>query len=242
MRRLLLLLAACLPARGAITFVQAQPTTSGGNQCAPFSMVGSVNCTLAATPTVGHSLLVFVASGGGPSNAVTVTDNQSPPNTYTELASSVDGSTTRYAKWFIATVTTASGTFTVQEATAGGIYWISVHVMEYSGLNQSAGTGPKDASGACGSITTTNASDLIVGGDNNASGNAMSVAAPFTLRSQVGNSTGEDGATAEYIVSATQSGLSVSFTGQAGAEACTLVAIKQASAATAKVRHRATQW
>ncbi len=100
---------------------------AGAVQCnfATNTGVNSLAVTFVTTPTVGDIIVVVLSSYSAVSSGVSsasVTDNQSPHNTYTQVIRATDQGNGEYSGIFSAPITTSSGTFivTASASTVGG--------------------------------------------------------------------------------------------------------------------------
>jgi len=232
MQRLLAFLL-CLPAFGTITLVQKQAANST-------SGVTSQAVTMGSTPTVGDIIVVgWVDNANG--GAVYFTDNQSTRNAY-QIAprfytGGISGS-------FIgsgiacATVTVASGTFTITLHSSNTSF-ISMFAVEYSGGSCIPDQIPVGVTGttspfSCGgSFTTANANDLLVAviDYNLASGTAaFGAGSGFTIQLSQTSSTDQPGAYEDQIVSSTGT-FNPEFTAGANATSTCVSAAFEAAAA-----------
>ena len=145
---------------GTITFVQAKSGTArtGASLAVAYPVV----------QTAGNMNVVAVMWGDTTSTVSSVTDSQN--NTYVLAVGPTTASGLSSALYYAANIIGGSNTVTVTFNTTAA--WPNVNVMEYSGLSTSnpldvtsAGTGAGTTANS-GSVTTTSASELIVGAGN----------------------------------------------------------------------------
>lgn len=229
----------------AIAFQSATPDSSygGGTLCASASSVTSQSCVVSVT--AGDFLVVAVAGGNG---TTTISDTQS--NAYgTALSHQADSTGTRESVIFAtpSVASTGSLTITVADTSVG---YMSINVLRYTGIRASGyldvasgGFGDSSlAAMACGTLTTTNANDVLVIAYNSPEGNTGVPSAGFTLRSvQPNSSCCEASGAADQVVASTGA-YSPSWTaGVTGNSACSSVALKAVATSSTKVRRRVIQ-
>jgi hypothetical protein len=120
------------------------------------SLTQTVN--FGSTPTIGDSIIVAITfQFGSIASGVTVTDNQTPANTYTLVKNNAPGTGgDETAIYFCSAVTHASGTFTVSAScSSGGV--VSFGVIETSGA-YTVDVDNINSSGSTNNITVTNGS------------------------------------------------------------------------------------
>lgn len=215
---LLILLSICLPARAALSVVQAQSaeTVSGST-----STTQSVNINT----TAGNLLVAFIRQGSDNTSTVTVSDSAS--QTWTQVSSSpVHSSQTNFTGYMFyipnsAAVASVTVTFSVAVKNR------SITVYEISGAatsspldgNVSSSTSVAATSLTSGSLTTTNANDILLYGvsPDGASG-GFTVGSGFTFQTNSNTNTRE--AMQYEIVSSVQTNVTTSMswaTSQTGA-------------------------
>lgn len=152
----------------------------------------STSGSFSTLPAVGNTVVVLVSRSGSAGATISVSDNQG--NSYTKAVESPNVSTCNTSSIWYANVGTSSGTFTVTATNSGsaGSSYISAVALEYSGLASSSlvdqtasnsGTGVGTLSS--GSITTTNANDLLIGvccSDKSSNQTWTDPGAPWTQR------------------------------------------------------------
>ena len=207
--------------------------------------VGSESATLTLTPTVGNIILVgIIANAGSWPMVLKVTDNQAGNgNPYARVGSSFSGNGIGVNNWveasfFCAVANALTGTFIVTANTASALTgFLSVLVAEYSGAscNPDQISNDSQTSGVtfpCGTLTTTNANDLLATiVDVNASGTLVFAISPlsYTIEMQVNNgSASQPGAFADQIVTSTGTFAPV-WTSTSSEGNCASVALKAAS-------------
>lgn len=188
------------------TFVQAVSPADG---------TSVTNLTVNITTTAGNAVCVFSRSPAGSGLTATITDSAGQSG-WTQTASgySADGTTDTTAMFChpnSAALTSVKVTWSGTGGTIGAVAWemngMAASTMEDASVNNSNGSGTTATSG---SLTTTNASDILVFA-RGASGTTSSPAAGsgFTLPS--GQSSARVVMTYK-IVSATQSGVTTTIT------------------------------
>jgi hypothetical protein len=233
MRKILLLLAL-----SAAAFAQT-PAFVNGNMNSLNSGVQTITLTLSVT--AGNQILLGTGNYGR--TVVSVTDNSAgvcggSSNTYTLLGSDTTGAWKGYV-YFVSSIScTGSIDITVDygSSQAGGA-GPNMVVNQYTNVSATVDAitvGPVTPSGStytCGSVTTTNANDLVfsaISGNNGGGNWGWSVAAPFTLRTYAPPFVGSFMPAADDIVSSTGT-YTPAFTATAGSTStnvCTTVAMK----------------
>jgi len=108
---------------------------------AQVNAASSISVSFGSTPGSGSGRLCIVTvdewNGGTPTGPTGYTDNQSPPNTYTEHIEGTDYYKQR-AGLASAPIATASGTFTVTVNLTDTASWGGLSIHEYSGMNTSS--------------------------------------------------------------------------------------------------------
>ena len=201
--------------------------------CFSTSAVLSETCSFSTLPTVGDVVVVGYSLGTSTTGVTKVTDNQT--NGYVMEDDQPQNGSQASAFW-CSVVQVSSGTFTVT-VTPNGNQYVSMVLLEYSGVSCNPDTAPVAATNAtspftCGSITTTVATDVLLTWANNNGGGTVTYTAPtgFTLEEQQSNgSTAQSGAIADQITSSTGTfsptwTISVNTTTQ-----CVLVALRPQS-------------
>lgn len=178
--------------RTAVLFLMVAALAQAGfiqsSECQSASGVTSYSCSLASLPAVGNAVIVVVGFTYGSNGNIAfgaVSDNQSG-NTYTNLANS----TGSYAAVALAgtVVMGSSGTFTVSAAASanGSAGILSIIVAEYSGVTLTIdGTAVSGDGDPFGTVTTTNAKDVILAGisaDRSVTNTYWTAASGFTQR------------------------------------------------------------
>lgn len=144
---------------------------------------GYETASFAATPVAGDTVIAACYSGGSINS---ITDNQSPANTYTKVLSEGGGAGNTELAVFVATNVHAAGSFTVTCNTAPA--QTTLTVMEYAGIYPAA---PIDAFASAdgyskiassGSITTNGVNELLVGIVGLDGGGVSAAGAGYTLR------------------------------------------------------------
>lgn len=191
----------------AIAYVRSTGVFRAGGALSASGSFGSL-------PTVGNMVVVLVSRSGSSGATLSVSDNQG--NTYTKAVESATVGPCNTSSIWYAPVGTSSGTFTVTVTNTGtaGSSYISATALEYSGLasssvvdqtNSNSGTGIGTLSS--GSITTTNADDLLIGvccSNKSTNQTWTDPGAPWTQRFiESGGANYEMGIGNERIVSAT---------------------------------------
>ena len=156
---------------GSAAYVISSLGTTTNN--IPFAEAGSQSqpsFTLGSTPSVGQSICYFISY---PSSKTvnSITDNQSPANTYTVLGTSGTLNSNTLISYACGYIATASGTFTVTTTLSTTFQIVSGMAFTLTGLPSSGATfdGSNAAyasfTGACasGNFTNSNAVDLILG-------------------------------------------------------------------------------
>lgn len=188
------------PTIGTPAFIQAVEAHSAATPT-------TLSVSFGVLPVTKHVVVVGIIGTVLGATGVKVTDNQA--NGYSELTGLASGSNTIPGLW-CAPVLTSSGTFTVT-VTASTNVIVGMFAIEYSGtscnLDKSAATLSNTSPYNCGSLTTQNAKDLLITLLNTrGSTGTITFTAPtgFTIeKSQGVAATGETGAIADQIVSAT---------------------------------------
>lgn len=187
-------------------------------------------CSFGSPPTVGNTIVVGVSGNNSTGGC---TDNQS--NTYTKQFT--DAGALAKVEVFTAPVSTSSGTFTVTCGTVGFTYYTML-ATEFSGLNN-ASIFDSSASGAenttspfdCGTITTTNASDMLFSVLENSTGASTTFGAGsgFAIATSVGIAASIESATQYKSLSSTISGSAITMTSNlnGATEICGTVALKR---------------
>ena len=211
MKRVLLTLAlllVALPANGAILLVQkAQGEATGG-------AVSSMNVVYGSAVVSGHNLFAWLRIGNSGQTGVAVSDNVNAGNW--TLATSIVDSTNGRAIYLFYKENTGAGTPTVtaswSTSTANND---ALQIYEYSGLATSNSLDQKTSANPAtsttptsGSITTTQASELILGAVVLGSGTLTTVSTEstgFTTQENDTLGTGNHGHlhSADQIVSST---------------------------------------
>src|SRR5215470_11298863 len=152
-------------ARGAIAFVQS-------NSATPQSPQTTVAVVYTLAQTAGNLNVVVVGWNDSTATVSSVVDSKG--NTYALAAAPVvqTGVATQaiyYAKNIVAA---AAGTNTVTVTFSVAAAFVDIRIAEYSGLDQNnpldvsvGAQGKTTSTGNSGSVTTTNANDLLVGAD-----------------------------------------------------------------------------
>lgn len=201
----------------AISVVQTLGPFSSAKISTPFQ-TGAFTNPVAS----GNTVLVFLFASNSVSATFTVADNVAgnPNGNYTQDKSVGPSASNDYAFAFRASNLTGGSTFKLT-VTPSGLTFMTVFALEVSGL---AAASPLDGSGSSatgtgqpnpGAITTTNANDLLVTAfANGQTSTAGSPPSGFTSAgNQASNGSFEDGSAAYRIVAATQSGLSLLWSG-----------------------------
>lgn len=171
-------------------------------------------CSFNTTPGTGNQVVVLIAVEGFPTT-ISASDNQGDIYTAFPVATGTYRST---LKGFITGAVAASGTFTVTSTDNGGFR--SLVMYEYSGLSTTfdgsayrANAQASGVNGTCGTLTTTNPSDLIVAAvtSNVTNTPTNGFSSPFTLDAVIHNSRAAI-LSGHYVASAPTSGLLTNFT------------------------------
>jgi len=163
MRLALLLLFLSVPAYAACAHVQTKqqsPTAATRGSAAT-----SLSESFTSTPTVGNIVIVYFTHFQGTESLNSITDNQTPGNSYTIVAKTNNGPVHTAIAWSI--ISTASGTFTVT-GNLGTASDCVIGISEFSGnVASSPGDGTNTGTGtgtsyAAGSITPSQSGDLFI--------------------------------------------------------------------------------
>jgi hypothetical protein len=206
------------------------------------SAVNTQTVTFSSTPTVGNTVIVGISADEGGCGTTLVSDNQAGlGNVYVRVNfwQSGCGNSMDEASLWCAPVVAATGTFTITahagNPTGSTGSFFTLFAVEYSGLScngdQVAAATTLASPYGCGSITTNNASDLLIAllDLNNGSTTTATVSAGYTIQLQQNNPASEIGFYADQIVSSTLT-TAPTFTSTATATGnCTVTALKAAS-------------
>jgi hypothetical protein len=211
----------------------------------------SLSCNAANPPVVGNVLLVAVIEGGS-QGTIAITDNATGgSNTYTRQIVGATVSAVQISQWSAPILRTTAGTFTVTVALTAGTGSVTTWIAgEYSGLGAvpvvdiatsatTNGSGVGHCSVSAGFVTTTNATDLVIGVTAYNGATLTTSTSGFTMRSLAGGAFGISGSL-DNITIAALSALDVTVNGTAGLQwaGCAIVAYKAGSLAATPTRHR----
>jgi hypothetical protein len=238
LRLLLLALLSASFSSAAVTYWQSRATDgSSGSSATPQSL------TLAYSSNVtrGNTLVVGCVTNGVTSPSFTISDTQS--NVYTSGFTGAPGSPPSDQTIQISyAIASGTGPNTVTCQVSGtGTAFTSMVIAEYSGLGtgnitdgSSSGTS-STTTGDCGSITTTNANDLLfLFASSDTGSTTWSVTTPptgFTMRTTDSNGGSQVSAGGDKVVSTTQSAVTINYTVQnsdAAHNVCAVVGLKAA--------------
>jgi hypothetical protein len=208
-------------------------------------------CNATNPPVVGDTLIVAVIEAGslGP---MQITDNATGgTNTYTRQVVGATSSGAQVSEWSAPILRTTAGTFTITVALTSSIGTITVWVAgEYSGLpsppvadittsSTTSASGVGHCSVSTAFVTTTNATDLVIGVAAYNGAVLTTSTSGFIMHSLTGGAFGKSGSL-DNITAATLSALDVTVNGTAGQawSGCAIVAYKAVSLAVTPTRHR----
>jgi hypothetical protein len=232
LRLLLLGLLTAAFSSAAITYVQSRATD--GSAAVP------QNLTLAysSNVTAGNTLVMGCVANGVTSPTFTISDTQG--NLYTSGFNGTPGSGMTIQISYATASTTGANTLTCRVSGTGTAF-TSMVIAEYSGLGTgnitdgSSSNTSANTTGRCGSITTTNANDLLfLFASSDTGSTTWSVTTPptgFTMRVTDSNGAVQVSAGGDKVVSAIQSAVTTNYTVQNSDSAhnvCAVVGLKAA--------------